>query len=150
MKHVLILGCGNPLRGDDGLGWVVTDCLASVLNDPSVEVIQTQQLTPELAEPVSRASLVIVVDASHTGRPGSWKREEIEISGTEPGKLGHHFSPAALLAYASAVFHSTPRMLLVSVAIKSVDCNEGLTPEIEASLPEVVRHVCEQAARELE
>jgi hydrogenase maturation protease len=149
MKRVLIIGCGNPLRGDDGLGWVIADCLSAMLNDPTVEIMRVHQLTPELAEPVSRVDLVVIVDAAHAGRPGSWKREEVEISKTGAGKLGHHFTPSGLLAYAAAVYNSTPRMLVVSVAGGSFDCREALTPVVEAALPEVVRHICEQMSRAL-
>ena len=149
MKRVLIIACGNPLRGDDGLGWVVADCLTAVLNDPSVEIIRTQQLAPELAEKVSRSELVVIVDASHIGRPGSWKRGEIQLSKNETGMLGHHFTPSGLLAYAAAVYKLTPRTLVVSVAGGSFDCKESLTPAVEAALPEVVRHICEQATRVL-
>lgn len=147
MKQALIIGCGNPLRGDDGLGWVVADSLAAVLTEPSVEIIWTHQLTPELAEQVSRSELVVIVDASHGGHPGSWKHGEIEVSNTETGKLGHHFTPSNLLSYASAIYKITPRMMVVSVAGESYDCREALTPAVEAALPEVVRHICEQTAR---
>ncbi|MEI8340631.1 MAG: hydrogenase maturation protease [Verrucomicrobiota bacterium] len=147
MKRVLIIGCGNPLRGDDGLGWVASDCLEAVLNDSSVAIIKTQQLTPELAEPASQVDLVIIIDASHAGRPGSWKRAEIEASKNGTGKLGHHFTPAGLLAYVAALYKRTPRMLLVSVAGASFDCMETLSPTVESVLPEVVRHICEQTSR---
>jgi len=147
MKRILIIGCGNPLRGDDGLGWVIADCLTAVLNDPTVAIIRTHQLTSELAEPVSQTELVIVVDASNKGRPGSWKRGEIEALKTETAKSGHHFSPSGLLAYARAIYKTTPRMLFVSVAGGSFECREALTPAVEAALPEVVRHICEQVAR---
>jgi len=60
---ILIIGCGNPLRGDDGLGWVVADCLAAVLTDPAVEIVRTHQLTPEMAESFTSAKLVVIVDA---------------------------------------------------------------------------------------
>lgn len=135
------------MRGDDGLGWVVADCLAAVLTDPAVEIVRTHQLTPEMAESFTTAKLVVIVDASHNGRPGSWKREEIRIKKNETGKLGHHFTPSGLLAYAAAVYRSTPRVLAVSVAGGSFDCGECLTPEVESALPEVVRHICEQTAR---
>ena len=146
MKQALIIGCGNPLRGDDGLGWVVADRLSAVLTDPSVEIAWTHQLTPELAEQASRAELVVIVDASHAGHPGSWKCVGIEVSKTETSKLGHHLTPSGLLAYAAAVYNFTPRMLVVSVAGGSFDCKEALAPEVEAAVPEVVRHICEQIA----
>src|SRR5688500_920322 len=66
----LVIGYGNPLRGDDGFGWQIAQQLAGLLIDESVTVLAVQQLTPELAEAVGRASLVMFVDAHAGGRPG--------------------------------------------------------------------------------
>src|SRR2546421_12899232 len=65
----LVIGYGNPLRTDDGVGWQVAQQLATDLAD-DVDVIGTHQLTPELAEPISRAGLVVFVDAGVGGEPG--------------------------------------------------------------------------------
>ena len=57
MARVLILGYGNPLRSDDGLGWQVAVQLFRTNTSPEVLVLPCHQLTPELAEPISRFSL---------------------------------------------------------------------------------------------
>jgi hydrogenase maturation protease len=48
MPGTLLIGYGNPLRGDDGLGWQVADQVARDA-DKSIKVVATHQLTPELA-----------------------------------------------------------------------------------------------------
>ena len=103
------------------------------------------QLTPELAEPASKAELVIFIDASHKGEPGTWRCEEI---GTEAGSanlLAHHFTPAILLAYASIIFNVSPRAQLIAFSAESFNCGEALTPCAEAALAEVLQHVLQQA-----
>ena len=70
MPRVLIVAYGNPLRSDDGVGWVVAEELRRRLASPEVEVLQLQQLLPEVAESLSRADTVIFVDASCDGEPG--------------------------------------------------------------------------------
>jgi hydrogenase maturation protease len=70
MRPLLIIGYGNPLRGDDGLGVEVACCLKEIIRDESVEVLSQHQLMPELADPVSRASLVVFVDARVGDTPG--------------------------------------------------------------------------------
>jgi hydrogenase maturation protease len=146
-KHTVIIGYGNVLRGDDGLGLVVADCLATVLADKDVKILTVHQLTPELAEPASQAGLIIFVDASHQGRPGSWKREEVEANELKHQSLGHHLTPSRLLACIKAIYKAEPRGLLISVTGKSFECAEKLTPEVEETLPEVVHHICEQVTR---
>jgi len=45
--HALIIGIGNPLRSDDGVGWVVAEQLTRD-SDASSDVLTVYQLTPEL------------------------------------------------------------------------------------------------------
>ena len=73
MPRVLIIAYGNPLRSDDGVGWIVAEELRRRLASPEVEVLQLQQLLPEVAESVSRAETVIFVDASCDGEPGGMR-----------------------------------------------------------------------------
>ncbi|MGB8912139.1 MAG: hydrogenase maturation protease, partial [Candidatus Sulfotelmatobacter sp.] len=70
MPRVLIVAYGNPLRSDDGVGWIVADDLRQRLASSNVEVLQLTQLLPEVAESISRADTVIFVDASCEGEPG--------------------------------------------------------------------------------
>lgn len=70
MAHTLIIGYGNPLRGDDGLGWHVAQRLAAVLPQHRARIEVCHQLTPELAEPISRADLVIFIDAEDLAPAG--------------------------------------------------------------------------------
>jgi hydrogenase maturation protease len=52
MPGTLIIGYGNPLREDDGVGWQVADQLLKN-SEGSIKVLTAHQLTPELAEPIS-------------------------------------------------------------------------------------------------
>jgi hydrogenase maturation protease len=61
---VLIVACGNTLRGDDGVGPEVGELLATRLAGTGASVIVSHQLLPELADDASRAQLVIFVDAA--------------------------------------------------------------------------------------
>ena len=55
MPRCLVIGFGNALRSDDGAGFKAAVLLEAELSSPTVSVIATHQLTPELAEPVARA-----------------------------------------------------------------------------------------------
>lgn len=143
-NHKLIIGYGNPLRGDDGLGWEIADRLAADITDKSVSVITVHQLTPELAEPVSEAGLVVFIDASYEGKPGSWRCDRVVPDNAPADALGHHFNIPRLLDYAREVYHATPEAWVVSIAAESFDCHDKLTRTVRAALPEVVRFVREQ------
>ena len=72
--NTLIIGYGNALRGDDGAGSIAADLLRDRIHDPAIEILSQQQLLPELMEPISRASRVIFIDASVSGRAGKVNR----------------------------------------------------------------------------
>ncbi len=65
----LVIGYGNPLRTDDAAGPEVARRLACVR--PDVEVMTPQQLVPELAASIARASTVVFIDAAIGGSPGT-------------------------------------------------------------------------------
>ena len=147
MRRTLIIGYGNPLRSDDGIGWRIASRLLEIVGDEFTNVLAVHQLTPELAEPISEAELVIFVDAAYDGEPGSWKCEPVAPDVTPSNALAHYFTPAGLLAYAEAIYQAKPEALALSVAAAAFDCDEQLTPTVEAVLPEVVQYICALISR---
>ena len=149
MPGALIIGYGNPLRGDDRLGWEVANQLARNA-DESIKVLATHQLTPELAEAIASANVVIFVDACHAGRPGDWRCETIRPDLAIPQAFAHYLTPVNLLDYAAAIFGTKPAALLISVAAGSFEYSETLTPSVSAVVPEVVDciyyHCCDLLA----
>ena len=146
VTRVLVIGYGNPLRGDDAVGWEIANRLGATIQDETIEVLAVDQLTPELSELISEVELVVFIDASHVGQPGSWKCETVEPSATPAPSLGHHLTPCNLLAYAQAVFKANPTALLFSVAGGSFECGQELTPCVAAALPAAEEFVREQIA----
>jgi len=145
-RHALVIGYGNTLRGDDGLGWEVAGQLAASTTDPSVDIISVQQLTPELADTIDQSDMVIFVDASSEGEPGTWRCAPVIPLSNSAATLGHHMDVAALMAYTQAVHHSRPAAWLVSVTAETFACHDNLSPKVEAALPAVVRCIREKIA----
>jgi hydrogenase maturation protease len=144
MRSALVIGYGNPLRGDDAFGWLAAHRLVELADRESIQVLAVHQLTPALAEPASKAERVIFIDASHRGEPGTWKCEEINSEVGLANSLAHHFTPASLLGYASIIFNVSPRAQLIAFSAESFDCGEALNPRAEAALAEVSRYLLEQ------
>jgi hydrogenase maturation protease len=140
--RLLIVGYGNPLRQDDSIGWKIADRLAELASD-ATKVLAVHQLTPELAEPISEADLVIFVDADFEGQPGNWTCETIRLDPNPSEAFTHYFTPMNLLSYASAVYGARPKALLISVAGVSFDCGEELSPSVATIVPEIVACVRE-------
>lgn len=142
---MLIVGYGNPLRADDGLGWRAAERLRETA-PPDTRVLTAHQLTPELAEDASRAELVIFIDAEEGGEPGSWRREEV-VPDAAGQPFTHHVTPASLVAAAADLYGRAPRALLYTMAGESFEFREGLSPRVAAALPEMLEDVVAVVSR---
>jgi len=139
MPNTLIVGYGNPLRGDDGLGWHVAERLRALVRDPDVEILALHQLTPELMDPISRADRVIFIDACEGPVPGEIQERTIEPQAAARAAFSHHATPAALLAGARALYGRAPQATLITVTGADFSVSDRLSPEVSAAADAVVR-----------
>ena len=136
-----MIGYGNTLRGDDGIGWVAAEQLRACLNRANVTILSVHQLTMELAEPISQAEYVFLLDAS-TGETAG----EIQVRPLNPDRsaldpLHHHMPPAVLLAYAQALYGSVPPTWLYTITAETYDFGETLSPAVAEAMPAFVAQV---------
>jgi hydrogenase maturation protease len=148
MARVLIIGYGNPLRGDDGLGWHAAERLRAELTSEDVEVKAVHQLTPELSDDLSKAELAIFIDAAAEGEPGAVLRREVTPAGGE-GAFTHQATPAALLAAARTLFGRAPEAVLFSVPVEAGGFDEALTPAAQRGLEGVCAEIRAMVAARL-
>jgi hydrogenase maturation protease len=139
MARILIVGFGNPLRSDDGLGpRVAEELLRNPL--PAAEILVRHQLTPELAETVAHAELVLFVDA--TRRPGSDELRCVRVDASvATATFTHELTPAAILSLAEKVYGTSPPAFEVSLHGECFDLGERFSPKIAEKLPALVDFV---------
>jgi hydrogenase maturation protease len=140
---VLVVGYGNPLRGDDGIGWHAARLLATDPRLDGARVLARHQLVPELAVDVSRAALVVLVDAAADGDPGAVSVRRVQPRRTDPATWSHHLDPESLAGLAKGLYGLVPPIVLVSVAAGSLAAGDRLSGALERALPEVVEVVAE-------
>jgi hydrogenase maturation protease len=144
---VLVIGYGNPLRGDDGAGWHAADLLAADPRLTGARVLARHQLVPELAVDVGRASLVVLVDAAAGGAPGSVSVRRVRPPAAARASCSHHLDPEGLAGLAEALHDAhAPPIVLVSVAAASFAEGDRLSGAVEQALPGVVEAVAEVIA----
>lgn len=124
MTRPLIIGFGNPLRQDDGLGWRAAQLLQARADD-AAEVLTCHQLTPELAAKLSGARLAIFLDASVDQPPGTIRERVVQPAGC--GSFSHHLSPAELLGLARRVNHEACTAVLITGGIFEAGFGDRLT-----------------------
>jgi len=133
MADVLVIGVGNPLRGDDGLGWHAIRELRATLPGGIAELIACHQLTPELAEPVARARRVIFIDAALGEEPGAVNVQPVDPGSLAPVTFSHQLDPPALMQYAKQLYESQPEAWTISVNSKACGYSETLSDVVRSS-----------------
>jgi hydrogenase maturation protease len=122
---VLVIGYGNPLRGDDGFGHRAAERIPGAL--------AVHQLNPELMEPISRADRVLFLDASADGSPGEIRSRRITPA-PDARAFTHHCTPESLLAGALALYGRAPDAVLLTVTGADFSLSESLSPPVQAAL----------------
>jgi hydrogenase maturation protease len=136
MPRILIIGYGNTLLGDDGVGPRIAELLDQEYEgDAQISVIACQQLTPELAPVITAAERLILIDAEAGGQPGKIRRRELSPETTGGESLTHHMAPGGLLAMAELLYGRAPRTTLHTVFGGSFGPGEHLSPAVEAAVP---------------
>lgn len=142
----LLIGYGNPLRCDDRIGQYLAETLGECW--AQTIALHDTQLTPEMAEPISRAERVVFIDASIGASPGTVACEAVSAASdasdaVNVARLTHHVTPAWLLRAAHTLYGSVPAGLLVSVVGESFQLSTAFSPTIEALIPTITEQVRE-------
>lgn len=125
---VLVIGIGNLLRGDDAAG----PFAARELRRRGFRTLDVHQLTPELAEPVSRARRVIFIDSSAELAAGEVRREAL-AEGAGP-VLEHTASPGAVLRLARQVYGAAPEAVLISIGAQTYELGRPLSDPVRRAI----------------
>lgn len=130
----LVVGYGNRLRADDGVGFMLAEEI-SQWKVPSLRVVATHQLCPELASEISRADRVIFIDAR--ARSGE---DRIDLRRLHPGQtpssIDHALSPERLLILAQALYGTTTPAWTMTIPAYDFSWQENLSPRTARLLPE--------------
>ncbi len=138
MSSVFVLGYGNPLRGDDGIGWAAASKLQERFNEsPTINVETCLQLTPELAEQFSENDLVILIDAAANGKPG-----EISVRLVDPVEnhqpINHFSKPETILSMARDLYDKAPKAYIATITGESFEYEDSLSVTVATKIPKLV------------
>ena len=145
MPRGLIIGYGNPLRCDDGVGPRAAEALSASLQSVDVEVIACRQLTPELAQPLSRTQLAVFIDAACDCPAGSLQCRRLTSESKKAFSGGAAFShfqtPESLLAWSEELYGGSPEAYCLSVGAASLAEGLDLSSTVQAALPRLQEKV---------
>ncbi len=135
---LLVIGYGNTLRRDDGVGPKLADAVAA-LGLTGVRTLACALLTPELAEAVSQAQRVIFVDAA-VDAPREVQLRRLAPAGSSQ-VMAHAASPATLLALARDVFGHGPEAWWLTIPVEDLGIGDELSPLAKRGFDTAVQEV---------
>lgn len=154
----LVIGYGNTLRGDDGVGPRVAEAIGK-LHLPGVRTLILPMLTPEIAEPLSRAKKVIFVDAelvegctlqvagseSSNLQPAICNPQPVRWRELQPREtsqlMAHAADPRTLLALARDVFGRTPEAWWLTIPAADLGFSEKFSPAVQRNFESAVKTI---------
>ncbi|MEI8289174.1 MAG: hydrogenase maturation protease [Verrucomicrobiota bacterium] len=156
--ELLVVGYGNSLRRDDGVGPRVAEAVEA-LQLPGVRTLTCQLLTPEYADPIARVRRVIFVDAEivpglefnvqRSGipnpEPSTLNREPILWRKLEPGEtsqlMAHSADPRTMLALARDVFGHAPESWWLTIPAIHLGFGTDYSPAAEVGFHAAVAKI---------
>ena len=156
MRKILVLGLGNTLLGDEGVGVRVIERLAEENLIPNVELMDGGTLSFTLAGPIAEADQLIVVDAANlqaeSGSVQAFVNEEMDhFIGTGKMSSVHEVSLLDLLSISALSENLPVHRALVGVHPEFVEWADHLSPAVEAAVTpavEAVNQLLEQWSHE--
>ncbi|MBN2556442.1 MAG: hydrogenase maturation protease [Anaerolineales bacterium] len=140
-KPVLVIGYGNSLRGDDGFGPHVASLLAQLVDPADVDILTSQQLTPDLAAQVAASTLTILIDARVGGEPGKIHHSLPLVPDRASPTFQHHITPETLAGVTHALYGVTPAIHLFTSEAVAFEVPDGLSTELQAAAEDVVQQI---------
>ena len=156
--RTLVLGLGNPLLGDDGVGWRIAEECARRMEDPAapssrmppVEVDYFARGGLSLMERLIGYDRVIVIDAIDTGSQPvgtvqCFRLEELRDPNVGHLASAHDATLQTALGMGRALGASLPETVrVVAVEARNVyDFSEQLSPAVATAVPRAVEIVIE-------
>lgn len=148
----LLIGIGNPLRGDDGVGRLLAEEWEAVVDDKAVDaalrVRSVHQLTPELVADLAGVDRVLFIDAwlspAAAAAPVLQRLPASAPSSVACGEAAlnsHHLTAAQLLTLARSLWNADPEAAMLRIPATDIAHGTRLSVAMELQLPAARRLV---------
>ena len=128
----VVIGIGNTLRRDDGVGHAVVEAMRDRMDPGEVELFTCHQLLPECVVSLEGRRGVVFVDAT-VGQPAGEIITRTCVADPEPWRWGHQLSPETVLGLLDQA--SRPAALVVGIGADDFDYGEELTKPVHDAVP---------------
>jgi len=141
LPPILIIGIGNPSRGDDALGPMLIERLEA-LQIPDVELLTDFQLQVEFVLDLQGRQQVIFIDASLNAAPPF---EFTPVAAEEDSSYtSHALSPGAVLHAYQQLYGPPPPAYVLAIRGTAFELGEGLSEVATANLDAALGWLCKK------
>ncbi|MFH1874493.1 MAG: hydrogenase maturation protease [Pseudomonadota bacterium] len=150
MKPIAIIGVGNYLRQDEGVGIHATQLLRKKIKRADCEIIDAGVPSVALLHMLENRSLVIIVDcADFAGQPGEIKTFQPEqIKHEEKKEISLHATDLmTVFEMAKSMGISLPSIFIIGIQPETVEQGMELSEPVQKSLqnlPDLVKKILEE------
>ena len=140
----IILGVGNPILGDDGVGNHIANKLKEKINDPNITIDEAMTGGMNLLDLIKGYEKAIIVDAvkSENAQTGEIKRIPLSDFNTMHSCNPHDVSLIEAIKMAEKLGEKNiPReIIIIGVMMKQIPCEFGekLSEDIAVAVPKAV------------
>jgi hydrogenase maturation protease len=142
-NNICIVGIGNTLRSDDGVGAYVCSEIQT-LNLPGVDTMVVQQLTPDLMEDLQQYKRVIITDASHNCKGFAFYPLEADESNVESSS--HAVNASMFYLLFKKIYSKQPSFYICAIEPEDVSIGSGLTTTAKANAEKAIRAITQWIA----
>jgi hydrogenase maturation protease len=141
--RTLVMGIGNVLMGDEGVGVHVAQCLEQQALPSHVDVLDGGTGGFHLLDELSSHERVVLIDATMDGQPaGTVSLTEPRYASDFPPTLTAHDIGLRDLIVSATLLGGLPRMRLITISIDGMQSMQmTLSPPVSAAVPRVVEQV---------
>jgi hydrogenase maturation protease len=149
MDGILVIGIGNPDRGDDAVGLVVARELQQAV-PMGVTVLEHRGDAADLVERLDSAAAVVLVDAAVSGGdPGTFRRIDVRRESLPASWFAcstHGLGLAAAIELAQALGSLPERCVVYAIEAVRFDPGAALSEPAVAAIPAVVAAILDDVA----
>ncbi len=146
-QKIVILGVGNLLLSDEGVGVHVANELMKMNLPPEVTVVEGGTDGFRLIDIITEADRLIVIDAVKGGAtPGSIYRFDIdEVQSCPSGfKTSVHQIGILEVINLSGLIGKTPQTTVIGIEPESLEMGMELSPEIKSKIPRIIELIWDE------
>ena len=147
-RKIVIIGVGNLLLGDEGVGVHAVRELKKKALPQGVEVLDGGVAGIGLLDLFQGARKLVLIDAADMSlAPGALVRftpDDIRSQTKIPKFSAHDVGVLEVLELARALGQCPPEVVIIGVQPKEISWGMDLTPEVQASLPRVMEAVLKE------